>query len=72
MADDQNTKDALLDWAIKSLQKARDVGNLNSVQLNLCFSEAKKVINSGGFRGDISDKWAEMGFTTLDIPDMYV
>lgn len=35
------------------------------------FNIALRVVANDGLKGDVSDAWSSMGYTTRDIPDMY-
>ena len=35
------------------------------------FEIAASVIGNGGLKGNVSDAWRSLGYTTFDIPDLY-
>ena len=66
----RNCKARLLEWVTEIM--ADNKTNLPWVDKKLCTTAAKIIINKGGLRGDVSDKWKALGFTTEQIPGMLV
>jgi len=67
MAVGKNSKSELKLWAKECIRKTK----YNQQTRNILVRQADFIIDNGGYRGDVSDKWKAMGYNTADIPDMY-
>ena len=65
--ENRNSASVLLEWAENALSES---SLSKDVQKDL-LKEAIEVITKGGWRGDISARWREKGYTGGDIPDFY-
>ncbi len=65
---DRNSKTELTLWTLQALITSNVPIDEHKKLKNIAF----KVIEEGGFRGDISDKWIEMGYGIEDISDLYI
>jgi hypothetical protein len=63
----RNSASVLFEWAENSLVES---SLPKDVQKDL-LKEAIEVIAKGGWRGDISQRWREKGYSGKDIPDFY-
>ena len=70
----QNSKPALTEWAITTVNKAED--KINIVDRISLIEIAKATIKKGGWRGEISDAWKQYCLDNdVDyhlIPDLYL
>ena len=64
-----NKPENLTRWAKEALE---DSINLSEADKTLLMDVAKIAIDNGCWRGDISDKWQDLGWTIEDIPDLFV
>lgn len=67
MQSGKNSKSEMKIWVRESI---RDVKFEQKIRVIL-IREADLIVNNGGLRGDVSDRWKAMGYNTEDIPDMY-
>ena len=65
---DRNSKTELTLWTLQALITSNVPIDEHKKLKNIAF----KVIKEGGLRGDISDKWIEMGYGIEDISDLYI
>ena len=63
----KNSKAELKIWARECVNKTMYETRIKDILIR----EADAIIENGGLRGDISDRWKKMGYSTADIPDMY-
>jgi len=62
-----NKPEAIREWAIQALSRSL-ISPEEHVKL---LKAAKEVIQDGGFRGDVCDRWRSMGYGSDKIEDFY-
>ena len=62
-----NSKEALERWLAETMASSK----LGAISKALAQGEAQRLILRGHLRGDISDKWKQLGFNTAQIPGMF-
>jgi hypothetical protein len=66
---DRNSKEELMRWLQNCLEKSE---KLDDAEVLVLTRAGKRVINSGGLRGDVSETWRLLGFGPELIADMYL
>ena len=64
---ERNSVKDLTQWVHRTIEDS----TLDEVQRDLCVKVGLQMASKGAWRGDISEVWKDMGFTMLEIPDMY-
>jgi len=70
METNYNSAGSLTQWMNDALLQAAENG-IPKVTIERLRRIGEQIIAEGGWRGDISHVWMEMGFTMADIPGMY-
>jgi len=68
---DRNSKEAIQKWVEESLAKSVENNRITAEESKKLMDIAKPMIAAGLWRGDISEKWMSLGYTTADIYDLY-
>ena len=64
----RNSPEMIKSWMEKALLQS----DITIDEYHLLKEEGMKIIDSGGWRGDVSEKWRRMGYGPDRIRDMYL
>ena len=64
-----NSKEELMRWMENALDTSE---GLTEEEINGLAAAGKRVIDDGGWRGNVSEAWKMMGYGSADINDMYL
>ena len=65
---DRNSKEELFSWVAKALNGSL----LGADEQGELYMVAKRIINRGGLRGDVSEAWVKLGYGHKEINDLYL
>ena len=65
-----NSKEKITKWMKNCLTKAKP--NLSYTEKYTLFKEGKRILELGCLRGDISERWKQLGYGSDKIPDLYL